>query len=299
MDIEIEEIGPKLAEKYLESNPLNRSVSTRVVNSYAADMKAGNWKLTGDPIRFDHNGNLLDGQHRLHAIIAADVPVQSVVIRNLDPADRAVVDSGRKRTGANVLEMAGIKGNSMVLSATAAIGCFDDKGKLVSSVSRIEQPTHSELLKWAQENFDDISTPFRPAMRIYQQHRGSCAGYVYGAYKIYEADPHRAYNFLQDVAEMATGGRGDPKAALLRRLQVLGSTQRVRAKAARTIYAFYTAWNAYQLGQDLYVISDPDKGVTMPTPIKSADRKKIAAEEEARKAQEELELELELEQAGK
>lgn len=296
MEIEVELIEPRMAEEYLAENPLNRNVSTRVVTAYANDMKAGNWRLVGDPIRFDMNGKLLDGQHRLLACVNAGVPFESVVIRGLDPTDRAVVDSGRKRTGANVLEMAGIKSNSMVMSAVAAMGCFDDKGKLQSSITRIEQPTHTELLNWAKEHAPEISIPFRPAMRIYQQHRGSCAGYVYGAYKIYEADPHRAYNFLQDVADLATGGRGDPKAALLRRLQVLGSTQRVRAKAARTVYAFYTAWNAFQLGEDLYVISDPDKGLPMPKPIANVDRQRIASEEEQRLLQEELELE-ELEKA--
>jgi hypothetical protein len=296
MEIEVELIEPRMAEEYLAENPLNRNVSTRVVTAYSNDMRAGNWRLVGDPIRFDVNGKLLDGQHRLMACVNAGVPFESVVIRGLDPTDRAVVDSGRKRTGANVLEMAGLKGNSMVMAAVAAMGCFDDKGKLVSSVSRVEQPTHTELLEWAQKHAPEISIPFRPAMRIYQQHRGSCAGYIYGAYKIYEADPHRAYNFLQDVADLATGGRGDPKAALLRRLQVLGSTQRVRAKSARTVYAFYTAWNAYQLGEDLYVISDPDKGLPMPKPIANIDRQRIASEEAQRLLQEELELE-ELEKA--
>jgi hypothetical protein len=291
MDIEVELIEPKMAEKYLASNPLNRNVSTRVITNYANDMRAGNWKLVGDPIRFDDKGNLLDGQHRLQACITADVPFESVVIRGLSPDTRGVVDSGRKRTGANVLEMAGIKGNSMVLSAVAAVGVFDTKGKLQSSITRVEQPTHSELLQWAQENFDEISIPFRPAMRIYQQHRGSCAGYVYAGYQLFKADPTRALHFLEDVADMKTGGRGDPKAALLRRLQVLGSTQRVRAKASRTIYAFYQAWNAHQLQEDLYVISDPEKGVPMPTVIKSSDRKNRAEQEKARLLQEELELE--------
>lgn len=268
LDIAVETITPDQASKYLEANQLNRNISSRTVNRYASDLRAGNWRLVGDPIRFDHKGQLLDGQHRLHACVAAEVPLESVVVRGLDPSDRGVVDSGRKRTGSNVLEMAGLTHSATLMASVAAMGCFDDAGKLLSNTSRVEQPTHSELLAWAQEHLPNITEPYRPAMRAYNQFHGSCTGYVYAGYKLYQANPKEALNFLEDIAELHTEGKGDPRAALLRRLQALGNTPRMKAKPTQTVFAFVTAWNAHRTREELLNIPALDKSAPMPEVIR-------------------------------
>ena len=61
---------------------------------YAADMKAGRWQLNGEAIKFDKNGHLLNGQHRLHAVVRADTTIQMLVISGLDPETRTTMDSG-------------------------------------------------------------------------------------------------------------------------------------------------------------------------------------------------------------
>jgi hypothetical protein len=88
-----------MARAWFELNIINnRGIRPSVVDAYARYMKAGRWILNGDPIRFDHDGKLIDGQHRLLAIIAADVPIKSFVVRDLGDEAFITLDSGIKRT---------------------------------------------------------------------------------------------------------------------------------------------------------------------------------------------------------
>lgn len=65
----IETVTPMKAARWLKRNIANRRVSPKVVRNYAGDMSRGEWLLNGEAIKFDRDGNLLDGQHRLGAIV--------------------------------------------------------------------------------------------------------------------------------------------------------------------------------------------------------------------------------------
>jgi hypothetical protein len=87
-----------LARLWYEKNIINNRGIRPLVDAYARDMAAGHWSLNGDPIRFDKDGNLIDGQHRLLAIIKANVPIKSFVVRDLGDDAFITLDSGIKRT---------------------------------------------------------------------------------------------------------------------------------------------------------------------------------------------------------
>lgn len=100
-------ISPALAEKWLEKNIVNRSLRDYLVCSYARDMKEGKWLLNGEAIRFNKSGMLVDGQHRLSAIIRAGVTVKILVISEVDDNAAAIYDTGAKRNPADALRMWG------------------------------------------------------------------------------------------------------------------------------------------------------------------------------------------------
>ena len=98
MEAKVQVITPELAEQYLTKNTNNyRSMSNSVVNAYATDMKTGNWKFNGDSIKFNKSGILVDGQHRLAAIVKSGVPIQMMVITEIED-DIATFDIGKIRT---------------------------------------------------------------------------------------------------------------------------------------------------------------------------------------------------------
>jgi hypothetical protein len=100
-----ETVTPDMATKWLEGNTHNRSVRDSVVTRYATDMKAGRWKQTHQGIAFDAEGTLIDGQHRLFAILEAGVPVVLQVTRGLPMDTQMVVDDNISRSVTDVLKI--------------------------------------------------------------------------------------------------------------------------------------------------------------------------------------------------
>lgn len=94
----IETVGPDLARKYLLRNKDNRPMRQRWVDRLAKMIESGDWMLTHQGIAFDKDGNLIDGQHRLMAIIQAGKAVTIQVSRNVEPEAYRHVDGGERRT---------------------------------------------------------------------------------------------------------------------------------------------------------------------------------------------------------
>jgi hypothetical protein len=106
VDVRVESINPELAKSYLAKMGKNRHVTQHHLMSLVRDMKAGRWVFNGDPIRF--NGEkLIDGQHRLNALIQSGKTLEFVVIRQLPKDAFDTIDIGRRRSTADYLGMAG------------------------------------------------------------------------------------------------------------------------------------------------------------------------------------------------
>lgn len=110
-------VTPAKAREMLEQNIHNRPMHHRRISQYARDMKEGRWKQSGDPIRFAIDGRLLDGQHRLNALIKANTPLNFVCIYDLDESVFEVIDTGKIRNGSDVLAMQGVKNRAVVAAA--------------------------------------------------------------------------------------------------------------------------------------------------------------------------------------
>lgn len=90
------------------------------MNRYKAEMLAGRWKENGQPIVFEGNNYLVDGQHRLRAIIEADIPVKSLVVYGVDTDAAMTIDTGLSRTLGDVFMMRGVR-NARLLSRTSKL----------------------------------------------------------------------------------------------------------------------------------------------------------------------------------
>lgn len=99
-------ITPEMASDLLEKNhynrPLNRVKVFRMVN----DIISGNFEITHQPIGIDEDGQLVDGQHRLTAIVESGMPVDMFVAYNAPRSTK--IDIGLARDTRTALFMAGI-----------------------------------------------------------------------------------------------------------------------------------------------------------------------------------------------
>jgi hypothetical protein len=92
----------------METNIHNRSLNHRYVKQVARDIKTNHFNgLNGEPITISKEGTLNNGQHRLSAIIEADMPVKLIMMFGLTRESRMTVDMGRSRSVANYISMEG------------------------------------------------------------------------------------------------------------------------------------------------------------------------------------------------
>lgn len=144
-------VSPAMARAWLEHNKKNRNVSASLVNRYAQVMKAGGWEVNGEAIIFDTNGNLIDGQHRLHAIVKADVEVDTVVVLGVEPDSIYTIDTGRMRRASDLLHMEGFKDSLSLAAAVKIIMQYLD-GQLVPSQHHKRYIENQAVLDFAQKH---------------------------------------------------------------------------------------------------------------------------------------------------
>ena len=91
-------VTPDMAKNWLAKyNKRNRSVRDTAVENYAEDMKAGRWRFTHQGIAFYTDGCIADGQHRLMAVVKANVPVKFLVTNGLPVETGAILDQHARR----------------------------------------------------------------------------------------------------------------------------------------------------------------------------------------------------------
>lgn len=114
-------ITPLMAKEWLKKNISNyRLINSHAVKAYAADMKAGKWVANGESIVFCKSGRLLNGQHRLSAIVKANVSVKSYVIFDVED-DVVDFDSGYLRSSNQRLRARGIQASNLGIAISRIV----------------------------------------------------------------------------------------------------------------------------------------------------------------------------------
>jgi hypothetical protein len=125
--ITTQKITPDIAIGLLKKNKINRILRTRKVNDYAKVMKEGGWKCIPDCICISTDGYLINGQHRLHALIKANVTLYFSVAVNVEPELYMHVDNVLPRSGADTLKSAGLNGLASKIAQAARNVIYEEE----------------------------------------------------------------------------------------------------------------------------------------------------------------------------
>ena len=157
----VKRVTPALAKTMLESNTGNfRPVDISRVKRYSFDMKSGSWMTNGESIKFSASGLLLDGQHRLHAIVLAGITVDMLVIEGLDESVAISMDKGASRSIASWLKHRGIK-NATQIGAIARQSLIYDKGLWSYQAVGAYGTTDAEVIAHVENNLERIETAYQ------------------------------------------------------------------------------------------------------------------------------------------
>ncbi len=101
--------------------------------------------FNGDPIRFDIDEILRDGQHRLEAAVRAGETIEVLVVYGLAPQAQETMDLGRKRTVADALQMRGLRSTATLAGGLNLLASWMKVGMLISRDSQLT-PKRAEAL---------------------------------------------------------------------------------------------------------------------------------------------------------
>lgn len=159
-------ITPQMARALLGANTKNRSINPKLVNQYIKDIKSGEWEANGETIKVAKSGRLLDGQHRLEAIVKSNQAVHGYIIVGVPDKSFKTIDIGRKRSPADALSVHGCGKNALIIAASLKIVCLfrENKGKYLSFKEREPGISHKKLI----DMYESTPTIEDNVARIYQ-----------------------------------------------------------------------------------------------------------------------------------
>jgi len=242
---------PELAKKYLESNNNNRPMRRPYVNELVEAMERGEWMLNGETIKFSRSGTLLDGQHRLAAVVASRATVQMVVVRDVDDRAFTTIDMNRRRTSADALSIGGYPNATTIAAAIRLI--------LIVTADPVSFHTtfsHSQIKEWADAFHDDLQPHLKlgkmvARSNLLQQTAVTALSYLFSQGKggASEAAP----KFFARLADGIGLESGDPVLAL-RVALITNATSSAKLPVRDVIAMTIKAWNYTRDGRDLKIM---------------------------------------------
>lgn len=214
MNTTLQMITPEFALEVLtKNNQSNRRLKQSWVDRLARDMSNNAWVLTHQGIAFDETGTLLDGQHRLAAVVKAGRAVQMLVTVGVPCSHRVngttikafdAVDQGSQRQAGEILRMHGFaNSNRLAAVCRTLLTCCTGQSAAIS-VPQIQM-----ALDYVCESAD-VCITLAQSCDLFRPNSASIAAAVF----LHTVDPARVESFLVDVSGIR-GAERSPSRALV------------------------------------------------------------------------------------
>lgn len=243
----LERIGPTRAREILTQNRSNRPLNRPRVRRYAEAMRRGLWRLNGETIKISRTGRLLDGQHRLEAIIESGCTIDLFVVYELDDEVFSTIDTGARRSAADTLAVMGVKYAKTVAAALKIIDGYLERLISVHSFPDLTNDRVKELWAAHRAVLSSVSFGESKEMRKVVLVR---AVPVALHYLFAQVNADEAGGFMEDLAQGAMLAEHDP---VLRLRNQLLSDRASKSRMGRgyMVALFIRAWNARREGRGI------------------------------------------------
>jgi hypothetical protein len=241
-------VGQAEAVRLLERNTMNRHVRDSRVKQYASDMRSGLWRQTGDTIKITAKGDLLDGQHRLWAVIESGVPTEFLIVEGLDEEVMPAIDTGATRNLADVTRIAGYDNTATLATALRWLFWIDDSERTEELRSSMKgkhnkKPTSGALADYLNRN-PDLTDRVAEIVEYKKALKLLGAGLATAVYVLaHRESPGKAVKFFQHLDSGVNLSTDSPVYQLRERMQM-------SPPRAATTERFCLALKAFRLFAD-------------------------------------------------
>jgi hypothetical protein len=213
-----ETVTPERAAGWLKNMRNPRPVSRYHVTNLAEQMKRGDWHYNGDPIRLNEKGQLIDGQHRLHAIVLSGISQKMLVLEGISNEAFATIDVGKRRSPSDLLAIAGlVEGKHAPTTASIArallryeSGTYWEPRKDGAQVEK--NPPAQYIMKYVDEH-PEVVEAAELVKKKYSKAASFCGPAALGAAYciIWNANQRKAKEFMEGVNGDIPLSKRDPR----------------------------------------------------------------------------------------
>lgn len=242
-------ITPAYASFLLQRVRNVRKVLLAHVHMLARAMLAGKWERNGSAIKLDHEGYVVDGEHRLRACVEAGVPFETLLIRGIK-ASATIDTGGRIRTAAQVVGHGSAKNSTTVVAIARIAIVLESDGNLLRLNAGTQRVGISvqQIAEYAEEHMDALVAAAAIAQRVAATTRLPVGPLGFVAFRAV-TNPKMG-PFMRSLETGEGLSRGNPAYALREKARSVSSLVRIRYEDA--CHLVFKAWNAYVRGTEIY-----------------------------------------------
>ena len=250
-------VTPEIAEQWLETMTANRGLAKGNLENLSKAMVEGRWHQDGATIKFNKNGELIDGQHRLWAVINTEIPQTFVVVWGVDPNAMTTLDTGKPRSRGDVLKIHDptlTDVNNVAATVTAVLRWA--KGFRNNDL-RDEYVSNDEVVMLYDERRDDLIEATRHGRRVQAAlGGGSNMAYALCWWLFSQIDAEDAEFFWDRLCDGQGLEVGNPIYALreLLRRDLMSNNPRGKMRSHVIMALIIKAWNAYRQGESVQLL---------------------------------------------
>lgn len=263
--ISMRTITPEKAQEYLRLNRENRALSDEHKHMIAKDIKNGHWMLNAQPICFtgdpdapdayEEGVRLLNGQHRLHGCIEADMPIEVPIAKFIPEAAFATFDAHTKKMRLKT----GAEADDRVLAASARLQWKEDNSIEIFSTGI--NPTASEILQTIEKH-KGMSDAYPKARTM--KHVGSAGIMTYLIYHVRNDRPDLAEDFLEGLRTGENLQSRDP--ILSARTKIVGTRTakkgvKISIPRKEILKTLINSWRDYKEYRDSMIEDDAQQSM--------------------------------------
>jgi hypothetical protein len=219
-------------------------------------------------LAFDTDGNLIDGQHRLLAVIESGQSQFMLVVRNVPKSVQEVIDAGAARSGADALKLSGrVDSNHPAVAAAARIAILWDEGHhrtVRAGINGSRKVTNSEITAWVDQQLALPAGALSITGAVGQARTWhgvndlmSLSVSSFSMLMLGSMDETDAVEFFNNLDDMSFTGDDDPICQLYRRLNI-SKMKKEGLRISEVLWYVFTAWNAYREGRILGTAGELD-----------------------------------------
>ena len=252
---EVIDITPAMAAKLLETNNFNRNLSKNRVENLASMMLNGTWEFNGDTIRISEKGVLLDGQHRLHALIKSNKTLKCIVVSNLPDEVFTTIDVGASRSASDFLSIDGFKHTTSLAAAALLVFNYQNSNNPLINLQLKNKASKRELLQICRDNPDLLTAVSRVAgsNKLNTISSPSVLSFCYFIFS--KANKEKAEMFFNELEAGYYSYFNSPIAILRDRLMTSKNTSITDRKITAAL--LFTTWNYFVKNRAIKLLKLP------------------------------------------